>query len=90
MNTKKEFGIHFGILCNKISVQCLAQGYTLGDNANRIDSLAESINHLYFSNIITERDMNKCNDRLFKMIKKYVKPYKDNNHGNRKNKNQAK
>ena len=73
---KIEIGIHFGILSNSISMQCLAQGFTLGDKANKIDRLAECINGLYFSGILTEKEKNVCDDRLFRMVQKYARPHR--------------
>ena len=76
MNEDEKFeqiGLHFGPLQPKISTQCHRLGYVLSGKADVIDELNDDINALYMADILNEKEMQKCCDRLFNVIKKNLK-----------------
>lgn len=73
---KKEIGLHFGLLADPIEKQLNEQGFTLGKD-KEYEDYADSILDLWMDNILTEKEKNKCLDRLFKRITKHVKPLPD-------------
>lgn len=73
---KKRIGLHFGLLADPIEKQLNDQGFTLGKD-KEYEGHANSILDLWMENILTEKEKNKCLDRLFKRIIKHAKPLPD-------------
>lgn len=70
----KSIEVRYGCLCDDIEVQLNEQGFTLGDRAERYEGYRESITHLYFNDIITDKECDRMFQRVTKKIAKEVKP----------------
>ena len=73
---KGSFGISFGGLQDSLETQLNKQGLTLSNETDLIQDCADAITTLYICGYLTETETDKARTRLFKDIKRKVKPLK--------------
>ena len=70
----KGYGIEFGALCDDIEVQLQRQGFTLGDQAERLQRWANEITSLRIHGLLTESESDRARKRMWKELTAIVKP----------------
>lgn len=60
--------IHFGSMAKPFEEQLNEQGYTLGDQVERLDEVYRSILRVYFSDLLTPTDFDKVLKKFNKKI----------------------
>jgi hypothetical protein len=60
--------IQFGITAEPLEDQLNKQGYTLGENPERIDNLMKSIYALRMNAIVTDKEFDRMLGKFYKMI----------------------
>lgn len=63
-----QIRISYGVLADDIEAQLNAQGFTLGDNAERYEENKKRIHHLVFSDILTDSAARKAFEKLHKQV----------------------
>lgn len=69
----KEWGIHYGVLHDKIAFQLIAQGITMPiEMCEHWEKMRYAINTLRLSGVMTTGESDKATKRLHKRIEKQV------------------
>ena len=70
---QKQFGIHFGAMCDPISKQIKSQGLKFNkSDMDHFEKQAEAIFRLKISSLISEAIAKKAQNKLFKKITTHV------------------
>lgn len=73
IETRQNFGISFGCLCDPIATQLTAAGYKFDrTRVMEFEEIRNSIHKLIFSNIINDRIADKCWSKLYTQVKAHV------------------
>lgn len=68
-----DIKLHFGAFAEPFEKQLNEQGFTLGDMAGKYEKTNHAITQLMFSNILTDSQVYKCQEKLSKQIFKQAK-----------------
>lgn len=70
----KTIGFHHGALCDPYEKQANDQGYTLGNDEERLEKLGFSLTYAWIQGCLTDAQYNSGLKRLQKQLVKALKP----------------
>jgi hypothetical protein len=68
-----QVGFSYGVLMDTLEDQANMQGYTLGDEAEKLEKIRKAINMCMF-HVATESQTKQMTDKLHKKVVKELKP----------------
>lgn len=74
---KTTVKLHFGAFAESFEKQLNAQGFTLKGNSVKFEKANDAITQLMFSNILTDSQVCKCQEKLSKQICKQATQLED-------------
>jgi flagellar biosynthesis component FlhA len=68
-----DYHMHFSIIAEPLENQLNKQGYTLGENPERYDTMLKHIFALHMNSILTQGETDRALQRYNKFIRKIAK-----------------
>lgn len=75
--TQKEFGLRFGALADSLEKQIDEQGFMYDGKKDKYDKVKFALLTLYFGDLLTDNELRKKEEKLYKRITREIYPKGD-------------